>query len=51
METKATTIGKFIDFCDKARECMEGCKINVEVLDRYFTVAKVAWKLFADAII
>lgn len=51
METKAKTVGEFIDFCDKSRECMEGRKINIDLLEKYYAVANVVRQLFADAII
>lgn len=51
METKAKTVGEFIDFCDKSRECMEGRKINIDLLEKYYAVANVVRLLFTDAII
>lgn len=51
METKAKTIGEFIDFCDKSRECMVGRKININLLEKYYAVANVVRQLFTDATI
>lgn len=46
---KFETVKDFITFCDKARENIEGEKINVENLDRFYAVAKVVKQLFGNA--
>ncbi len=46
---KFETVKDFITFCDNARQDINGDKINVENLDRFYAVADVVKELFGDA--